>query len=198
MKAATLVCAFVALASGAAAQTTGPVRITQGIESSPWEATAAVLFADFRKDHGEQKTFPDFGWSLSVGANVGAWVALVGEADGYANGYDVPDSRPGYGAHAAVNKVYSFLAGPRIHSRFLHVGRAPYANDLRIFGQALAGFRTSQVVKGGRAIQPGAGVDVHTRYGFTVRTELDYCVVSGSGGGLSGGRWLVGLVFGPS
>ena len=31
------------------------------------------------------------------------------------------DTRPGYGAHAAVNHVHDLLAGPRIQSRFLHV-----------------------------------------------------------------------------
>jgi hypothetical protein len=193
-----MLCAMVGMGTVASAQTAGPMRVTEEIETPAAESTAAILFADFRKDHGEQKTFPDFGWSLSVGANLGTWLTILGEADGYANYYDVPDTRPGYGAHAAVNHVYAFLAGPRVHSRFLHVGRTPYANDLRVFGQLLAGIRVSEVLSGGRAIQPGAGVDVHTKYGFTVRTELDYCFVSGSGRGLSGGRGLVGIVFGPS
>jgi hypothetical protein len=195
---APLLWAMVGMGTVASAQTAGPMRVTEGIETPTAEAAAAVLFADFRKDRGEQKTAPDFGWSLSVGANLGAWLTMLGEADGYANYYDAPDTRPGYGAHAAVNHVYAFLAGPRVHSGFLHVGKTPYANDLRVFGQLLTGIRVSETLSGGRAIQPGAGVDVHTKYGFTVRNELDYCFVSGSGRGLSGGRWLVGLVFGPS
>jgi hypothetical protein len=194
---APLLCAMVGMGTAVSAQTAGPMRVTDEIETPAAEAAAAILFADFRKDRGQQKTFPDFGWSLSVGANLGTWLTILGEADGYANYYDVTDTRPGYGAHSAVNHVYAFLAGPRVHSRFLHVGKTPYANDLRIFGQLLAGARVSEQVSSGRAIQPGAGIDVHTKHGFNVRTEWDYCFVSGSGG-LSGGRWLVGLVFGPS
>ena len=33
---------------------------------------------------------------------------------------------------------------------------------------------------------------------FLVEVEWDYCFVSGSGRGKSGGRWLVGIVIGPS
>jgi hypothetical protein len=195
--AAPLLCAIIGMRAVASAQTAGPMRITQEIETPRGEATVAVLFADFQKDRGKQKTFPDFGWSLSSAASLG-WLAILGEADGYANYYDVPDGRPGYGAHAAVNHVYGFLSGPRVQTRFLHVGKAPSANDLRIFGQALVGVRVSDTAGGGRAIQTGAGVDAHTRHGFTLRNEWDYCFVSGSGRGLSGGRWLVGIVIGPS
>jgi hypothetical protein len=53
-------------------------------------------------------------------------------------------------------------------------------------------------VPGGRAIQPGAGVDFFIRSGITIRDQLDYCFVRGAGHGLSGSRVLVGIVFGPS
>jgi hypothetical protein len=174
------------------------MRVTRGIETSPAEAAAAVLVADFQKDRGEQKEFPDFGWSLSVGANLGAWFTIAGEADGYGNYYTHPPATPGYGGYGAINHVHDLLAGPRVHSRFLHVGSGRDASDLRVFGQVLAGIRVSEVVAGGRAIQPGAGVDVHTKRGVTIRIETDHCFVTDSGRGLSGGRWLIGIVFGPS
>jgi hypothetical protein len=197
--AAPLLCAMVGMGGTAAsAQTAGPMRVTQEIETSRVEATAAVLTADFLRDRGYQNEFPHFGWSLSLGANLGPWFAIVGEADGYAANYDVPDTRPGYGARAAVDHVHDLLAGPRVHSRFLHVVWGGEASDFRIFGQVLAGFRVSAAAAGGRAIQPGAGVDFQTKRGLVIRTEIDRCFVSGSGRGLSGRRFVLGLVFGPS
>jgi hypothetical protein len=186
------------MGTAASAQTAGPMRVNQEIEAPVAEATAAVLMTDFQKDRGMQKEFPDFGWSLSVAANLGSWFAIVGEADGIGNYYDRPSATPGYGMQAAVNHVHDFLAGPRVHSRFLHVVWGRDVSDLRIFGQVLTGIRVSEVAAGGRAIQPGAGVDFHAQRGFTIRVEMDHCFVAGSGRGLSGGRFLVGLVFGPS
>ena len=107
----------------ASAQTDGPMHVTTEIEVSAVEASAAVMMADFQKDRREQKEFPDFGWSLSLGANLGAWVALVGEVDGYANYYTAPAANPRFGAQGAINHVHDFLAGPRGHSRFTHVER---------------------------------------------------------------------------
>jgi hypothetical protein len=196
--AAPLLAALLGTATVGSAQTAGPMRVTRGIETAPVEAAAAVLLADFQKDRGEQKEFPDFGWSLSVGANLGAWLAITGEADGYGNYYTHPAAVPGYGGYGAINHVHDLLAGPRVQSRFVHVGSGRDAGDLRIFGQVLAGIRVSEVVTGGRAIQPGAGVDVHTKRGVTIRTETDRSFITASGRGLSGGRWLIGIVFGPS
>lgn len=198
MRTWALVAAIVSVGTGAAAQSVGPIRVTREIETPAAEATAAVMMASFQKDRGQQREFPDGGWSLSAGANLGPWVAIVGEADGYANYYTAPASRPGYGAQEAVNHVHDFLAGPRIQSRFVRVGSGRDGRDVRIFGQVLAGLRVGEVFAGGRAVQPGAGVDVYTPRGLTIRFEADHCFVNGSGRGLSGGRMLIGIVLGPS
>jgi hypothetical protein len=61
----------------------------------------------------------------------------------------------------------------------------------------LWGARASDVGNGGRAVQPGGGIDFHTKSGLTVRNEIDYCLVSAARRGVSGGRWIIGVVFGP-
>jgi hypothetical protein len=185
-----------ATASAASAQTGGPMHVSREIDTPRAEVTAAVLFGDFEIDRREQKEFPDIGWSLSINANISARFALVGEVNGYANYYTPPTPR--YGAKGLFNQVHDLLAGSRVQSRFFRVGGGRHTADIRVFGQVLGGIRVSEVVPGGRAIQPGAGVDFFIRSGITIRDQLDYCFVRGAGHGLSGSRALVGIVFGPS
>jgi hypothetical protein len=90
--------------------------------------------------------------------------------------------------------VYAIGVGPRVASPFLHVdGRDPL--DFRVFAQVLAGGMTSDVIAGGRIIQPGFGADFGLRSGAILRFEWDHAFVRGSRA-LSGSRVLAGLVFG--
>src|SRR5437016_4018598 len=85
-------------------------------------------------------------------------------------------------------------AGLRFATNFIHTGAVRDATAFRIFGQLLVGGRASDIGLSGRAIQPGAGVDFYVRNGITIRNSIDYCIVSGPGRGVSGGRWLVSVV----
>jgi hypothetical protein len=60
----------------------------------------------------------------------------------------------------------------------------------------LAGVQLSDLAATGRAFRPGGGVDISTRTGVIVRLGIDYLVTSAPGRDLSGGRFILGLVFG--
>jgi hypothetical protein len=179
-------------AGAATAQDAAGMQITTSIENARTEAAAGVLFGDIRRDRDQRNEFPDIGLALSVALNIGQNVALVGEAALIGEYWTPPTTRMGQ-----TDRVYTLLAGPRVATSFHHVTSVRDATHFRIFGQVLAGGRASDIGLSGRAIQPGAGVDFYARQGLTFRNSIDYCFVSGAGGGISGGRWLISVVFGP-
>ena len=128
------------------------------------------------------KTFPDFGWAVSVARYVNDWLAITGEVSAFA--YDeFPSGR------REVNHVHAFMAGPKFHAR-IHSGQ----RDMRVFGQVLVGTEMSNVISGGLAIQPGGGVDFNATRTAAFRLQFDYCAVQ-QGGHLSGPRALFGMVL---
>lgn len=191
--------AMLALPSIALAQ--GP-EVSIGVPSPAAEFTAAFSL-DGPKDVNLRPTclqlslpcssgkeFGDYGWSLSAGYSFTDNVAVVGEFAGFENFWLAPHQN-----RDSVNHVHTLMAGPRIASRFLHVGtRDP--NDLRLFVQVLGGLEVSELDSGGLAFRPGGGVDVSTRTGILVRVEIDYLTTSAHGRDMSGCRVLLGLVFG--
>jgi hypothetical protein len=180
--------AVLGVATVASAQTTGPMRVTTEIETSPAEFTAAVLWTEFQKDVPTHPEFPTFGFSLAISGNLNPYVGLVGEGGRFAN-YD----------HAVLNPVNDLFVGVRVQSRFFRVHPRTDRSDIRIYGHVLAGTRwETNTTTGGSAVRPGAGADFHTKHGFALRYEYDHCFVNGVGRGLSGGQFLFGLVFGPS
>jgi hypothetical protein len=136
------------------------------------------------------KEFGDVGWSLSAGYSLTENLAIVGEVAAFENTWVVQRQ-----SRTLVNHALSLTAGPRFASRFLHEG-GPNPNDTRVFVQLLAGVQASDLATTGFAIRPGAGVDISTRTGVIVRLGLDYLLTSATGRDLSGGRFLMGLVFG--
>ena len=129
------------------------------------------------------KTFPDFGWAVSVARYVNDWFAITGEVSAFA--YDeFPSGR------REVNHVHAFMAGPKFHTR-IH-GRQ---RDVRVFGQVLVGAEVSNVFAGGLAVQPGGGVDFNATRLAAFRLQFDYGVVPRQGGNLSGPRALFGMVL---
>lgn len=184
---AALLGATLGMAAVASAQTAGPMRVTTEIETPPAEVTAGVAMTLFQKDIPAQPEFGSLGVSLSISGNLGPYIGMVANVDRFASSENGVD-----------DSVQDFLAGLRVQSRFFRVGRGRDMRDLRIFAHVLAGIRDSDRLVGGRAIQPGLGVDFHTKQGIALRYEFDHCFVAGPGRGLSGGQFLFGLVFGPS
>jgi hypothetical protein len=136
------------------------------------------------------KEFGDVGWSLSGDYNLTENVGVVGEVAVFDNMWLAPRQ-----TRDSVNHVRSLMAGPRLATRFLHEGgRAP--TDSRLFAQLLAGTQASDLAAAGAAVRVGGGLDVSTRTGVIVRLGLDYLVTSAPGRDLSGGRFILGLVFG--
>jgi hypothetical protein len=136
------------------------------------------------------KEFGDVGWSLSAGYSLTENVGLVGEVAGFQNTWLAAGQ-----ARSSVNSAHSLMAGPRLATRFFHEGGA-HPNDTRVFAQVLAGVQLSDLAAAGRAFRPGGGVDISTRTGVIVRLGIDYLVTSAPGRDLSGGRFILGLVFG--
>jgi hypothetical protein len=145
---------------------------------------------------------PDFGGALGLGARLADHVALVGEAAVYGNvwyGYRTecpPAGRqaPAQCPAAQTNHVFTALAGARVRTAHL---RYRDGSVIRLFAQILVGREASDVAAGRRVIQPGGGVDFHTRAGVTIRVEGDYCAVPGGSRNLSTGRVLLGIVVPP-
>jgi hypothetical protein len=135
------------------------------------------------------RTFPDFGISFAAGLNVTDWFGLVGEISLYNNNWVARDSMN------TVNHLSSYLAGPRLRVH-LTSSSEKWAYDIHVFGQVLAGNVTSQSFPGGRAIQPGAGIDFHSPRGFDIRVQYDHCFLPGQSRDLPGDRILLGVVFG--
>ena len=201
---ATFVLAAMALAGAASAQDPG-FQLTPGIDTPKGEFVAAFTMNDFRDVNLRPtcvemalpclsgKEFPDLGWSLSGARAINDWLVLTGEI-AVANNtwYSMPAER-----HYDDNHVYSFMLGPRVTTPFLHHGgRDPL--DFRVFGQLLFGAEVAELVEGGNAKRPGVGIDMHTRNGLIVRMQYDYTLVQQQNQPrrISGGRLLVGVVFG--
>jgi hypothetical protein len=90
----------------ASAQTVGPMRVTTAIEAPRLEVAAGIGMTEFQKDVPSNPEFHSFGLSLSGGANLGKYVAVVGEANRFIN-HD----------HMVSNPVRDLLAGVRIQSQ---------------------------------------------------------------------------------
>lgn len=136
------------------------------------------------------KEFGDVGWSLSAGYSLTENVGLVGEVAGFQNTWLAAGQ-----SRSSVNSAHSLMAGPRLATRFFHEG-GPHPNDSRVFAQLLAGLQVSDLAAAGRAFRIGGGVDVSTRTGLIVRLGMDYLFTSAPGRDLSGGRFILSLVFG--
>jgi hypothetical protein len=151
---------------------------------------AAISWNQFPDNSGPDKhqTFLDLGWTISGARTLTEWLSLTAEVS-------VSDNlMPSETTHRNEgNRVYAALAGPRFTSRVFHRGgRSPY--DFRIFGQLLAGGQISDLFPGGRAIQPGGGIDIKTPRGFSFRSEWDRTFVRGQHE-ISQFRWLTGIVI---
>jgi hypothetical protein len=192
---ASLCAAWLLGASAAAAQEPGLTIDRPRVEIAA--GFALVDFADvnvrptcieLRLPCGTGKTFGDYGGLVSGTVRMSDVVSLVGEAGLYANMW-----QPGDSPYATANQVRAALAGVRLSSPiFQPAHRDP--QRLRLFAQLLYGVETSDAVPGGRALQPGAGVDFTTRYPVRIRVEADYAVVEHRVRDLSAGRILVALV----
>jgi hypothetical protein len=139
---------------------------------------------------GSPRTFPDLGIAVSPALHAGDLFSLTGEVSAFANHWF-----PAAASRAQINRVRATLVGPRLHSRPIYFGATEFT-ALRLFGQVLAGEQWATEVPARRAVQPGFGADVTTSRGVTVRWQFDYTRVPGPGRNLSGGRVLVGLVYG--
>lgn len=136
------------------------------------------------------KEFGDVGWALSAGYSLTENVGLVGEVAGFQNTWVAAGQ-----SRSSANTALSVMAGPRFATRFFHEGGA-HPSDARVFGLLLAGLQVSDLAAAGRAFRIGGGVDVSTRTGLIVRLGMDYLFTSAPGRDLSGGRFVLGLVFG--
>jgi hypothetical protein len=151
---------------------------------------AAVTWNQFPDNSGPgtQQTILDLGWTLSGARAFNRWLSVtaeVGISDNLMSSETTHRSED--------NLVYTALAGPRATSRFFHrKGSSPY--DIRLFGQMLAGAQISDLFPGGRAIQPGGGVDIKTNHRFSFRSQWDHTFVRGQHA-ISGSRWLTGIVI---
>jgi hypothetical protein len=151
---------------------------------------AAVTWSQFPDNSGPgtQQTFLDLGWTLSGARAFSRWFSATAEVGMSDNLMSSPTTH-----RSEANVVYTALAGPRFTSRFFHrKGSSPY--DIRVFGQMLAGAQISDLFAGGRAIQPGGGVDIKTTHRFSFRSEWDHTFVRGQHA-ISGSRWLTGIVI---
>jgi hypothetical protein len=175
---------------------------TQGVETPPGEISVGIslqtppdvnvrpLCERLSLACSSPKTVPDIGWVISGARNFTTSFAIVGEIGTYNNVWDSWETIRSN--HREANHVHGAMAGPRISTRFLHFADG---TDLRFFGQALAGVQVSDIVPGGRAVRAGAGADFATRSGVMVRQTLDYCFARDQPRRLSGGRWLIAIVF---
>ena len=89
--------------------------------------------------------------------------------------------------------MYGALASPRFVTRVFHRD-GNGSGGFRVFGQLLAGAQISDLFPGGRAIQPGGGIDIKTNHGFSFRSEWDQTFVRGQRA-ISQSRWLTGIVI---
>jgi hypothetical protein len=195
---AALLCTTLAPVPAASAQLTLGVETPRGEISvgfslqGPSDVNLPPLCGALSLPCTSPKTVPDFGWAVSAARNITDRFAIAGEIGGFANIWDSWASVRT--THREVNHVHSLMIGPRVATRFLHVGgRDPL--DVRVFGQVLAGAAVSEMIPGGRAVQPGGGVDVATRSGVIIRSEVDYCFARDQVRKISGGRWLFAIVF---
>ena len=195
---AALLCTILAPVPAASAQLTlgvdtPPVEFTVGFSlQGPRDVNVPPLCGTLSLPCTSPKTVPDFGWALSGARNFTDRFAIAGEIGGFGNVWDSWASV--HTKHREINHVHSLMAGPRVATRFLHIGGHDPL-DLRVFGQVLAGVAVSEVVPGGRAVQPGGGVDVAMRSGLILRSEMDYCFARDEVRKISGGRWLLAIVF---
>jgi hypothetical protein len=195
---AALLCTILAPVQAASAQLTLGVDTPRGEISAGFSFNGTTdvnippLCGKLSLPCTSPKTFPDAGWALSAARNITDQFAVAGEISGFGNVWD--SWATVHANHREINHVHSFMAGPRVATRFLHIsGRDPL--DLRVFGQVLAGAVVTELDAGGRAVQPGGGVDVATRSGLILRSEVDYCFRRDQIRKVSGGRWLVAIVF---
>ena len=194
---AALLCTSLAPVATASAQLTlgvetPPGEISVGLSlQAPADANSPPLCGKLSLPCTSPKTVPDLGWALSGARNITDRFAIAGEVGGFGNVWDSWASV--HSNHREINHVHSLMVGPRVATRFFHFGRDP--QDLRVFGQVLAGVAVSELLPGGRAVQPGAGMDFATRSGVIVRWQLDYCFARDQVRKISGGRALLAIVF---
>jgi hypothetical protein len=139
------------------------------------------------------KTAPDVGWALLGARYFTERFGVAGEVGLFHNVWDSAASV--HTSHREDNVVHFLMAGPRVSSAF-HASGGPRPSDARYFGQVLIGVAGGDVVIGGMAIQPGAGMDIRFLSGVTMRLQLDYTYVPSAGRSISGPRALFALVVG--
>lgn len=139
------------------------------------------------------KTVPDAGVSVIYARNISEHFAIVGEAGIYDNVWD--SAATVHANHREGNQVLSAVIGPRLSTGFLTFG-GPRPSTLRAFGQVGVGVEVSGMVPGGKAVRPGAGVDLKTMHFVLLRLELDYSFVPSTMRSIGGGRVLLAVGFG--
>jgi len=167
----------------------GPIGVATAQDRVRGQIGAAVTWNQFPDNSGpgSQQTFLDLGWTLSAARSLTDRLSVAGEVGVSANLLTSEVTH-----RQESNNVYSALIGPRFTTPVFHVdGRSPL--DFRVFAQLLGGAQTSDSYPGGRAIQPGVGIDIKTKRGFNFRSEWDHTFVRGQPA-ISQSRWLTGVV----
>lgn len=142
---------------------------------------------------GSGKTVAGGGWAVVGSRNFTEHVGVTGEVGLFHNLWDSAQSI--HTSHREDNVVHFVMIGPRVSSAFQSSGGRS-RSEARFFGQCLIGLAGGDVVIGGRALQPGAGLDVRLPSSVIIRIQLDYTFVPSSGRSISGSRALFALVFG--
>ena len=151
---------------------------------------AAITWNQFPDNSrpGTQQTFLDLGWTLSAARALTDRLSVAGEVGISANLLTSETTH-----RKETNRVYSALAGPRFTSHPFHV--KSYGPTLfRVFGHLLVGAQTSDQFPGGRAIQPGGGIDISISHAVSFRSQFDHTFVQGQRA-ISGSRFLTGIVI---
>jgi hypothetical protein len=164
----------------------GPTVSFSLTAQAPPDVNLPPLCDDMGLPCGSPRTFPDFGVALSATLPLGSQLAVVGESSVFANHWFAA-------ARTESTTIKAFLGGVRVQTRTFHPkNRAP----IRLFGQLLGGGQWSSLMPGRAALQPGAGVEIGWATSRAVKVEYDYTAAHGPVRDLSGGRTVIGVVFG--